>query len=90
MYKMFCMVIGYVEDPTKLSNGGWAHAWDNTLERCASLHFPVAGPSCHFTRYNHSNQHETDTTATKGDDFDSVENPQELDNKLFTSVFSQW
>ena len=26
MYKKVCMVSGYVEDPTKLSNGGWAQA----------------------------------------------------------------
>ena len=26
--------------PRKLSNGGWAHARDNTLERCASLYLP--------------------------------------------------
>ena len=60
---------------------------DVLLYICHSFFF-VAGPSSHFTRYNHINQHETDTTATEGNDFDSMENhnPQKFDNNH--SVFS--
>lgn len=70
-----------------------AYSRHNTLKRYASLsaiHFPVVGLSCHFTLYNHSNQHKTDTTAIKGMNFDSKLNPnpqQELDNKLLLHCF---
>ena len=79
--------------PLDCQISGWVCARHNTFKRYASLsaiHFPVVGLSCHFTLYNHSNQHKTDTTAIKGMNFDSKLNPnpqQELDNKLLLHCF---